>query len=97
MMKIQILREAFVGGMTEIIDQLVKCELHTNVDDGFVLHFSANPFPGYQAKLTWFEKEFGGNWYNWKSMCMSGWLCPALFCYFDVAPKEIYVQAKIKR
>jgi hypothetical protein len=27
---------------------------------------------------------------------MEGWLCPALFKYFEKAPKQIYVQAKAK-
>ena len=27
---------------------------------------------------------------------MEGWLCPALFKYFDTAPKEIYVKAEPK-
>jgi hypothetical protein len=27
---------------------------------------------------------------------MEGWLCPALFKYFEVAPKEIYAKAEAK-
>jgi hypothetical protein len=27
---------------------------------------------------------------------MEGWLCPALFRYFDEAPEEIYVKAEAK-
>ena len=27
---------------------------------------------------------------------MEGWLCPALFKYFDKAPSEIYVKAEPK-
>jgi hypothetical protein len=27
---------------------------------------------------------------------MEGWLCPALFKYFEEAPKRIYVQVKAK-
>lgn len=87
-------REAFVSGMTEIMQKLVDTEIQGDVDEGFVLHFASEPFPGFQAKLTWSRQEFTGNWYDWKSMDMEGWLCPALLAYFDDAPAEIYVQAK---
>jgi len=86
-------REAFVSGMTEIIDTLVNETLKTNVDDGFVLHFSAEPFPGYNYKLVRTHWEYGGNWYTCENNNMKGWLCPALFKYYDNAPDEIYVQA----
>ena len=85
--------EAFVSGMTEIIQRLVDTILEENVDEGFVLHFSSEPFPGYHAKLDWIREEYNGNWYRWDVEEMDGWLCPALFAYFDEAPKNIYVQA----
>jgi len=28
---------------------------------------------------------------------MEGWLCPALFRYFDKAPPELYVKAEAKK
>lgn len=90
-----LMREAFVSGMTEIIDAIVDKELKTNCDDGFVLIFAGTPFPGYQAKLTRIREDFGGNWYKWKDTGMEGWLCPALFHYFDTAPDNIYVQVKL--
>ncbi|MGI8907476.1 MAG: DUF6717 family protein [Candidatus Sumerlaeaceae bacterium] len=40
------------------------------------------------------EEETGGNWYEWADHQMKGWLCPALFKYFDAAPKTIYVRAE---
>jgi len=86
-------REAFVSGMTEIIDALVKDTLKSNVDDGFVLHFSASPFPGFKYKLSRTREEHGGNWYTCDTNGMEGWLCPALFKYYDNAPDAIYVQA----
>lgn len=39
----------------------------------------------------------GGNWYWNESLGMEGWLCPALFKYFDTAPERIYAQALPKR
>ena len=85
-------REAFVCGMTEMITKLVKINLKSDVDNGFVMLFSGQPFPGYHAKLEWFESEHGGNWYDCKGINLTGWLCPALFKYFDDTPKEIYVK-----
>jgi len=35
--------------------------------------FSANPFPGYQAKLERVREEYGDNWYRWAAMGMVGW------------------------
>ncbi len=37
----------------------------------------------------------GGNWYQTDSPAMQGWLCPALFCYFDEAPGELYLKAEV--
>ena len=90
-------REAFVSGMSEIIQKVIDKELEENVDEGFILHFSSQPFPGYQAKIDRTREEFGGNWYHWEDEDMDGWLCPALFCYFDEAPDSIYVQAKLAK
>ena len=67
-----------------------------NAQKGFRLLFSATPFPGYKVKLEWRREEYGGNWYFSPDFKMEGWLCPALFKYFDEAPKEIYVKAEPK-
>lgn len=83
-----LVREPFVSGIPEMIDQIVA-----NIPDaekGFRLLFSASPFPAFQHELTWLREEFGGNWYQWDTTHMEGWLCPALFEYFDVTPKKIY-------
>ena len=65
-----------------------------NAHKGFKLFFSPNPFPGYMVKLVWRRVEFGGNWYWCEQFGLEGWLCPALFKYFDQAPKEIYAKAE---
>ncbi len=85
-------KEPFVSGADVIIDRLVA-EL-PGAEKGFNLVFSAQPFPGYQVKLDWRREEFGGNWYYSPELGMEGWLCPALFKYFETAPREIYVQCK---
>ena len=36
--------------------------------------------------------EYGGTWYELDGTHLQGWLCPALFKYFLVAPERLYVQ-----
>jgi len=89
-----LVREPFVCGIPEIIDQLVA---HIpDAADGFKLLFSPQPFPGYQMKLVFKREEFGGNWYFAEELGTEGWLCPALFKYFAAAPQELYAKAEKK-
>jgi len=87
-------KEPFVSGADDMIDVLVADI--PNADKGFRLLFSATPFPGHTVKLEWRREEYGGNWYFSPAFEMEGWLCPALFKYFDKAPKEIFVKAEAK-
>jgi hypothetical protein len=87
-----LVQEPFVSGADVIIDRLV--ESIPDAADGFTLLFSASPFPGYQAQFDWRREEHGGNWYHSPKLDMEGWLCPALFKYFEAAPRELYVQCK---
>ncbi len=93
--KVGLVQEPFVSGVTEMIDFLVKDI--PNAKSGFRMLFSAAPFPGYQKKLVWQREEMDGNWYGTDDPPMEGWLCPALFHYFDTAPPEIYVKAEEKK
>ena len=92
--KVGLQQEPFVSGIPEMIDWLVKDI--PNAKSGFRMLFSGAPFPGYQRKLVWQRENFGGNWYSIDDPSMEGWLCPALFRYFDAAPPEIYVKAEAK-
>ena len=89
-----LVREPFVEGIPEMIDLLVADI--ADARDGFRLLFSAAPFPRYQAEFIKERSELGGTWYRtappWPGM--EGWLCPALFKYFDEAPPVIYVKAE---
>ena len=87
-------REPFVSGIDKMID-LAVADI-PNADRGFRLLFSATPFPGYTWKLEWRREEFGGNWYYAPQHKIEGWLCPALFKYFDQAPAELYCRAEAK-
>lgn len=86
-----LVREPFVEGIPAMIDRMV--EGIPGAARGFRLLFSATPFPG-AIRLDWLREEIGGNWYRWNEGGMEGWLCPALFKYFDAAPSTIYVIAE---
>lgn len=84
-------QEPFVAGVPEIIDNMVK-----NIPDareGFRLTFSASPFPNYQYEFSWVREEYGGHWYRLEGQEAQGWLCPAMFNYFDSAPMKLYARA----
>lgn len=85
-------QEPFVSGVPEMIDQLVAAI--PNARQGFRLVFSDQPFPGYQKAFTLTRGEFSGSWYRCDDPPMEGWLCPALFKYFDAAPATIYAKAE---
>ncbi len=88
-------KEPFVSGADTMIDRLVAGI--PDAEKGFRLLFSAAPFPGYAVRLEWRREEYGGNWYYSARFSMEGWLCPALFKYFEEAPREIYVKAEPKK
>jgi hypothetical protein len=93
--KAGLVQEPFVSGADDIIEKMV--DRIPNAEEGFSLVFSAMPFPGHQAEFEWRREDSGGNWYYIKNLDMEGWLCPALFKYFEQAPKAIYAQFKVKK
>lgn len=90
-----LVREPFVAGVPEMIDVMVQDI--PGATNGFRLLFSAQPFPGYQKKLTWLRGDMGGNHYRMDNPPMEGWICPAMFRYYEKAPEELYVKAEPKR
>ncbi|QDT92786.1 DUF6717 family protein [Gimesia algae] len=87
-----LVQEPFVAGVPEMIDVIVKDI--PDADKGFRLLFSANPFPQYQKKLVWLRGDGGGNYYRFSDSDMEGWICPAMFKYYETAPQELYVKAE---
>jgi hypothetical protein len=87
-----LVREPFVEGVPEIIDKLVTGI--PGAEKGFKLVFSAAPFPRAQ-RFDHVREEYGGNWYRAQDGA-EGWLCPALFKYFPVAPPSLYARAEAK-
>ncbi len=86
-----LVKEPFVCGIPEMIDFLVQDI--PDAEKGFRLLFSSSEFPGFQFKLDWVREEMGGNWYALSDL-FEGWLCPALFKYFDAAPEHLYIRAE---
>jgi len=87
-----LIREAFVAGSDRIITEMVS-----NIPDavrGFSMIFSAEPFPGHQYRFDWRREQMKGNVYYSPDFDMNGWLCAALFHYFEKTPQHIYVQVK---
>jgi hypothetical protein len=106
----QIKNEPFVRGMTEMITKLVNNKGLTNPEKGFKMSFSAEPMNNADAQIQWTGSEnpdvqpgekgsalqSSGNWYEGTiaGEKMKGWLCPALGCYFDSAPKQIFIRVE---
>ena len=84
--------EPFVAGIPEMMDRLVSPI--ANAEQGFRCLFSAAPFPGAQVTLDRQHEELGGWWYFSPDYNATGWLCPALFKYFDAAPQQLFVRAE---
>lgn len=79
--------EPFVCGIPEIIDQYSKGQ------NRVVATFSHSIFPETDTVLTLQMEEHGGGWYKDEmNNQLGGWLCPALFKYFDTIPEEIHVK-----
>lgn len=83
-------REPFVSGADAILDTLTK-DL-PGAESEFRLTFSRDNFPGATAHFKRERAEFGGHWYSWDGEPREGWLCPALFRYFESAPPELHAQ-----
>ncbi len=96
--------EAFVMGMSEMITAMVEEKGIPDAGKGFSLTYSTVPFD-HDSDLTWQATADGsprdsesarsaGNWYAGEVAGeeMKGWLCPALFHYFETTPLKIYVR-----
>ena len=89
-----LVQEPFVSGADEIIERMVQGI--SGAQSGFTLLFSAAAFPGHQSTFEWRRSDMGGNWYYSADLEIEGWLCPALFNYFGIAPERIYAQFKAR-
>lgn len=81
-------KEPFVAGIDDMLDALSSGGTKIN------LVFSSNPFPGFDITMTRLHEEMGGYWFKCEELNMNGWLCPAMFKYFEDAPEKIYAKFK---
>jgi hypothetical protein len=88
-------KEAFVAGADDVCDLLLLKVGYDN-EPQFTLLFSKDKFPGamYRFDHVGIDENGIGNLYHCNELEMTGWLCPALFKYFDTAPPQIHIQAK---
>ena len=94
--KVGLIQEPFVEGADTMIDHMLELKGISNPEAGFKLVFSEGAFPRYDAKFEWLRAGEGGNWYRSEDHGMEGWLCPALFKYFDEAPELIFARFEEK-
>lgn len=87
-------KEPFVAGADTLIDLAIERIGIDAGDDGFLMLFSATPFPSADLHLEWVREESDGNVYLWREEGREGWLCHAILNYFDRAPKNLYVQLR---
>ena len=92
--RVGLVKEPFVSGADVAIDRMV--EKIPNAATGVTMLFSAQPFPGHQYEFVWRRPELKGNWYYSPTLDLEGWLCPALFKYFEKAPERLFIQVKPK-
>lgn len=93
--RVGLVQEPFIAGADVALDRMTA---HLPfADAGVTLIFAANKFPGAMHDFVWRREEADGNWYYSAEFDLEGWLCPALFKYFDKAPERIYVQVKAKQ
>lgn len=90
--RVGLVDEPFIMGMSEIIDTAVAKSGGTEDTVESTITFSSSPFPERTHVLEREFEEDGGWWYTTGED--RGWLCPALFLYFEEAPEKIYVQVK---
>ena len=85
-------REPFVAGVPAMIERATADIPHA--DRGFLAVFSADYFPDATIELERVRAEGGGTVYRWAATGQEGWLCPALFRYFETAPAKLYLQVR---
>lgn len=87
-------KEALIAGMPEMILHACAASGISNPEKGFLALFSKDPFPGAKICLQLVREEMGGNVYLLPEAKIEGWLCPALFKYFDEAPQKMYIELR---
>lgn len=94
-----IYREAFVGGASDLIDDIVKLYFPDRTDNEFVLNFSSTYFPNsYSLSRVEMFDDDSSDWILTSNNVLRTqgntiWLCPTLKQYYD---EEEYLYFNIK-
>jgi hypothetical protein len=92
--RVDLVQEPFISGADTLIDRAVQGI--PDAEQGFLLIFSARPFPGQEIHLSWRRVDMDGNWYYTERFDLEAWFCPALLKYFSDPPKDLFVQCKAR-
>lgn len=85
-----LVKEPFISGIDTMISHYVNL---LQLDEcGFTVIFSTSPFPEYHTELQWDYHSMDGNWYRSVELDFSGWLCPAMYLYFNDAPDKLFIK-----
>lgn len=89
-------KEPFVAGADSVLAVLAGWV--PGCEERFTLLFSDKPFPGSQTSIRRLRPECDGTWYACDDLDgAEGWLCPALFRYFEEAPERLFLQIRASR
>jgi hypothetical protein len=93
-----------VAGADKIIQVGADLKGITKCEEGVVLVFSGEYFPGADAKFTLLEGQFDGHVYDVEPLNLEGipqgqkaWVCPYINLYFDEPPKTLYLKLEAKK
>ena len=90
--RVGLVKEPFVMGIPEIIDQTIK---HIpDAQNGFTVLINDTGLPSPDIILKKLNEDAGGNWYQCEQTSMKGWLCPALYKYYPLAPETLYIKVQ---
>ena len=82
-----LVNELLVDGIDTMLDVL-----SASYGNGFNVFFSDKPFDGHEHVLSLVHDNCEvGRHYRWSYDNSVGWLCPALFKYFESPPESIYL------
>lgn len=88
--RVGLVKEPFVMGIPDMIESVLQTK--PALSNGFTVLFSSTGFPRPDLILQKQHAEAGGNWYRCEETGERGWLCPALYLYYPIAPKSLFIK-----
>jgi hypothetical protein len=88
--RVGLVKEPFVMGIPDMIESVLQNR--PALCNGFSVLFSSSGIPGPDLILQKQHAESGGNWYICEETGEQGWLCPALYLYYPIAPAYLFIK-----